>query len=122
MGASSEGPEDGVEKEGTTDGERSEGTKDGVERDGTMDGSNPDGYMEGTTDGDGAGAVHAKQKGPGGLADRTGSPSWGQFDRSNIPLTLVLLATRDPHWHRSCENPKAVKNIRFIVVAYVRND
>ena len=64
--------------------------------------------MDGTTEGVGAEAGHAKQKGPFGLADNTGSPSWGQFDRSNMPVTLVVLLTRDPHSHTSCENPKAV--------------
>jgi hypothetical protein len=123
VGASSEGPDDGVEKDGTMDGDNKEGTMDGVEsegtmdgadRDGTMDGSNPDGRMDGTPvgactgAGPGPGPVHEKQKGPLGLADSTGSPSWGQLDRSNMPDTLVVLATSEPHAHKSFEKPKAV--------------
>jgi hypothetical protein len=123
VGASWEGPDDGVEKDGTMDGDRKEGTMDGVESEGTMDGADKDGTIDGSSNsvgrldgaavgvctGPGAGPdVHEKQKGPLGLVDSTGSPFWGQLDRSNMPVTLVVLATSDPHAHKSFEKPRAV--------------
>jgi hypothetical protein len=129
-GVEKDGTMDGDRKEGTMDGVESEGTMEGADKDGTIDGSNSVGRLDGAAvgrfdgaavgrlDGAAVGActgvgagpvpVHVKQKGPLGLVERTGSPFWGQLERSNMPVTLVVLATSDPHAHKSFEKPKAV--------------